>query len=290
MKFTLLIALFVLVAFSNACNFVTTENENFDYPSVFNDYFSYTEYDTGVNNTFTFTLCPQSADGTATSNAVPCSSVDGAVVAVCEVDSDGYYLARGFASEVQVSYSNNVMDMMYSYNNPILDKVEKTVVSLGCGTTDTPVISITAVDAYFTIISINATFGCQQAVYLDGDWPSHIEISEHSFGFGLIFTILFWLLAFVLIVKFTYCLYWCVTRRRRCVHRQNLQQQYSNVAFQPIPMNNTRQQPQPVMPVVYMPMMNQPQPQVKSNVVEMQNLKSDEQLAREMQAMYDAEV
>jgi len=297
---SIFIALFVIVCnhgFGLGCTYVTSDGDSYEYVSVFTDYFQVNEYRGYENNSYTFTLCPQEVTlaSLQTSNyPVPCTPVNSSVVGVCEVDSDGYSFARGFASDVQISYSNDVMEMLYSYNDPILDRTVKTLITLGCSGTNIPSMSVSQPDETLTVISVNASFGCQQPVYLDGDMPSHLIIgaSEVHFGIGFIFTVLFWLLVFIIIVKFTYCLYWCVTQRKRKAHCKNIQQQYSNVAFQPIPMNNpvpTHHQ-QPIMPVVYMPMMPNMQPQFKQDVVEMQQFKSDEQLAREMQAKYDAEV
>jgi len=79
----------------------------------------------------------------------------------------------------------------------------------------------------------------------------------------------------------------------KCQQTKNIQQQYSNVAFQPIPVNNQhRPQPQqqPFMPVVYMPMMANQTSVVGRDMVELQQMDTDEKLARELQAQYDAQV
>jgi len=190
LKRLVLLAGFLAICFGTYCEYITdsgTYGLNVpaeDFKQIF---------DSTTNNTYLFALCPAQVPTQSGNDNTLCPSNNESLVSVCEYKFEGYettYLGPlGYASEVQYSLNNGVIEMMYATFDYRTNTTQKLVVALGCSADNMESPQIYHPDETLTVISINKTYGCisNTEIYMNS---MMIEASSFS-ALHLVWTLLF---------------------------------------------------------------------------------------------------
>jgi len=213
---------------------------------------------------------------------------------VCVTSSQGVTSIRGLKNSSLISdaaVGTQGVEVMYSSPDVCSSGVNyKTVIEFVCVQSDD---SWTIVDDNLCTVThtIQSSDACPIShVYLDGDMPSSYVVIEAEHA---AFQMFFILIALISCCCLMCC---CCLRRRRCQKAKAIQmQQFSNVAFQPIPSAQQSLKATEMAPS-YNPYVAQPQyfyyyptQQEMHEAVPLDTISSDEKMAKELQAQFNQE-
>jgi len=297
MRHILLISIFIGLTtaayLADSCTYTNSEGSQFDF-SQFGGWLNFTDGD----STWFINPCPQSVEFAVDDNV--CAQIDGATL--CKVLGDGKVSVRGQDnSSLWSDYTSSGVEVMYSseeacYIDPLnaASSNYKTAIDFVCDVQNEMLASASidnkADQCSLTTITIQTYYACP-VIYEDS---AHFEIETYdatvSFGFFVP------IIAFI--VALFVCCCCCCARRRRCRQQRICQQQFSNLAFQPVPSSTQATRPA-VNGASFNPYVPQPQyyyyyptQQTVHQQVPLENMPvatSDENMARQLQAQYDRE-
>jgi len=293
-----LISLFIGIAtaayFSDSCTYYNTQGQQVDF-SGFNGWINVTDGE----STWMINPCPQYIMNSDETNI--CAESNGAL---CKVLPDGKISVRGQDnSSLWSDYGTVGVEVMYAseedcYIDPLdiaSTSTYKTAIEFVCDSSNfmSAVVSQDEKDKCSLVtITINSYLACARDSEILID-PIDPEVSGEHVTIGIFAPII------AFIVSFFLCCCCCCVRRRRCRQQRICKQQFSNLAFQPVPSTQATR-PAAVNGAPFNPYVPQPQyyyyyPTAQQTVhqqVPLENVTvdvSDERVARELQAQYDRE-